>query len=159
MIDPATGLFWASWQDEGESATLEDVEFVGAEAAIAWGRERSEVVWIRLGHRGDTYFFAGGVAQPESDDEPVPDWPPDGPPSGGWWEPPTCPTLPEVERIASEVASGTRSAEDAASWAWDRMDPTITERAPSSVVDALHRLIEAGGEIGLKLVSATRNAS
>jgi hypothetical protein len=150
LIDPATGLFWASWQDEGESAALEDVELVGADVAIAWGRERSESVWIRLGNRGDTYFFAGSGMQPESDDEPIPDWPPAGPPPGGWWEPPTCPTLPEVERVAAEVTSGIRSAKDAALWAWDRMYPSITEGAPSPIVEALHRLIEAGGETGLK---------
>jgi hypothetical protein len=150
MIDPATALFWASWQDENESAALANIELVGAEAAIAWGRGRSEIIWIRLGHRGDTYFFAGSVVQPESDDEPIPAWPPAGPPPCGWWEPPICPTLAEVERVAAEVASGTRSTEDAASWAWDRMHPTITEGAPSSVVEALHRLIEAGGETGLR---------
>src|SRR5206468_4526 len=51
--------FWASWQDDDEPAALEDVELVGAEAAIHWGRARSCTVLIRLGNRGDTYFSAG----------------------------------------------------------------------------------------------------
>ncbi|MFL5964502.1 MAG: hypothetical protein ACJ757_16605 [Gaiellaceae bacterium] len=148
MVDPATGLFRASWQDESESAALEDVEIVGADAAIAWGRERSEVVMIRLGSRGDTYFSAG-VAQPEGDDEPESDWPPSGPPPGGWWEPPSSPTLAEVGRIAAEVDSGARSAEDAATWASDRMRPAITKGAPSTVVQALIRLMELAGKGGL----------
>ena len=81
MIDPATGRFWASWQDEAEG-TIEDIEVDGAEAAIEWGRERSETVYIRLGHRGDTYFSAG-VVDAEDDDGPMPVWPPPGPPPGG----------------------------------------------------------------------------
>lgn len=151
MIDPDTGLFWASWQDESEPAALEDVELVGAEAAIAWDRERSEIVYIRLGHRGDTYFFAGSGVQPESDDEPVPVWPPTGAPPGGWWEPPTVPSLAEIEGVAAEVEAGTRSAKDAALWALDRMHPAMTESAAVAVIEALYRLIEAGGETGIKL--------
>jgi len=71
MIDPSTARFSASWQDEDGPATLEDIELDGAEAAIAWGRERSETVLIRLGNRGDTYFSAG-VAPAEDDDGAYP---------------------------------------------------------------------------------------
>jgi len=149
MVDPATALFWASWQDENESATLEDVELVGAEAAVAWGRERSEIVSIRLGNRGDTYFSAG-VRQPEGDDEPDPVWPPAGPPADGWWEPPAVPTLVEIERVAAEVASETRTAVDAARWASDRIHWAITGGAPEEIVMALVRLVEAGGATGLR---------
>src|SRR5262245_17817886 len=84
MIEPATGRFWASWQDEDERAALEDVELAGADAAIAWGRERSDTVLIRLGNRGDTYFSAGS-RQAEDDEGPLPSWPPLAPPPGGWW--------------------------------------------------------------------------
>ena len=42
MVHPASTRFWASWQDEGETQPLDDIEIDGAEAAIAWGRERSE---------------------------------------------------------------------------------------------------------------------
>jgi hypothetical protein len=82
MIDPATARFRASWQDEDESAELEDIEVVGAEAAIRWGGERSNTVLIRLGNRGDTYFSAGSLLA-EDDDGPLPAWPPSGPPPGG----------------------------------------------------------------------------
>jgi hypothetical protein len=86
MVDPATARFWVSWQEDERA--IEDADVEGADAAIAWGRERSDVVLIRLGHRGDTYFSAGAI-HPEDDDEedPMPHWPPDGPPPGGWWTP------------------------------------------------------------------------
>lgn len=144
MIDPAAGRFWASWQEEGEPASLEDVELVGAEAAIAWGRERSETVLIRLGNRGDTYFSAG-LAPAEDDDGPLPIWSPAWPPPGGWWEPPTCPTLGEIERVAAELASGTRSADDAARWAMDRLRPALEESAPDEIQTALLKTAEAAG--------------
>jgi hypothetical protein len=47
MIDPQTGTFWASWQDEGEGS-IDNVNVAGADAAVDCGRERSDVVWIRL---------------------------------------------------------------------------------------------------------------
>src|SRR5687767_6132272 len=82
MIDPALASFHVSWQDEGEAGALEDDEVFGADDAIAWGRERSPVVWIRLGNRGDTYFSAGDEHPADDDpDEFVPHWPPDGPPA------------------------------------------------------------------------------
>jgi hypothetical protein len=86
MVDPETSTFWASWQNDERA--LEDVDIVGAENAIAWGRERADVVMIRLGHRGDTYFSAGAVYDPDDSDEPPhPAWPPLGPPPGGWYTP------------------------------------------------------------------------
>jgi hypothetical protein len=140
MINPATARFRASWQDEAEPRALERVELDGAEAAIEWGRTRSQIVWIRLGHRGDAYFSAG-TTHPEGD-EPTPVWPPAGPPPGGWWEPPTVPTLQEIEQVAAEVASGLRSAEDAAHWAMDRLRPVIEESAPQEIRAALQRLVD-----------------
>jgi hypothetical protein len=89
MVDPGSSRFRVSWQDEDEDEddTLEDAEIDTAEAAIAWGRKRASVVWIRLGHRGDTYFSAGDEhpADDDPDNEPVPHWPPASPPSDSWW--------------------------------------------------------------------------
>ena len=82
MVSPESE-FYASWQDDDEDADIEDAVFDNAEEAIAWGRARSDVVLIRLGSTGDTYFSAGSVLV--SDDEgPLPPWPPDVP-SRGWW--------------------------------------------------------------------------
>jgi hypothetical protein len=87
MVDPDTARFSVSWQSDDEDATgpIEEATITGASAAIEWGRERSEVVYIRLGHRGDTYFSAGDL-HPEDEEEP-PRWPPTGPPLGGWYTP------------------------------------------------------------------------
>lgn len=88
VIDPERARFWASWQDDEADEPLDDVDLDGAEAAIAWGRERSRVVLIRLGNRGDTYFSAG-EEHVANDDGPLPLWPPEGPPPDGWWDPVT----------------------------------------------------------------------
>jgi hypothetical protein len=91
MVDTEKAVFWASWQgSEGSGdGAIEDAEVHGAEAAIAWGRARSSIVFIRLGHRGDTYFWAGEGPEPveEPDDDPLPVWPPSAPPPAGWWTP------------------------------------------------------------------------
>lgn len=143
MIDPATGRFWASWQDEGEPASLADIELDGAEAAIEWGRERSERGLIRLGNRGDTYFSAGSLLA-RGDEGPLPVWPPRAVPPGGWWEPPRVPTLEEIERVFAEVTAATRTVEDAVRWAMDRLGRAIEENAPGDVQAALTRLIGLG---------------
>jgi hypothetical protein len=58
------------------------------ELASAWGHDRADVVVIRLGHRGDTYFSAGTRDEEfEEGDEPFPRWPPAGPPAEGWFTP------------------------------------------------------------------------
>jgi hypothetical protein len=83
MVDPDTSSFWVSWQEEGLADVIEwRDDIVGAEAAIAWGRERAAVVVIRLGHTGDTYFSAGDIADPS-----VPSWPPRTPPPEGSFTP------------------------------------------------------------------------
>lgn len=150
MINPETGHFWASWQDEEVDGVLEDVELDGAEAAIEWGRERSETVYIRLGHRGDTYFSAGAVLAAD-DDGPMPAWPPTGAPPGGWWVPPVPPTLADVRAVVTEVAEGKRSAEDAAAWALDRMGPAIEAGGDQAIVALLGELssgwLSAGGRV------------
>jgi hypothetical protein len=142
MVDPAGSRFWASWQDEGEDDALEHVEIEGAEAAIAWGRERASVVWIRLGHRGDTYFSAGDehLAFDEPGDEPVPSWPPAAPPQEGWWSPLQSPTRAEVQRVVDEVAKGERSEKSGAGWALERMGTAIESGAEQEILVLLGEL-------------------
>jgi hypothetical protein len=126
MVDPSSSEFNVSWQDEGESWPLEDALVRGAEAAIAWGRERSAVVWIRLGNRGDTYFSAG--AEHPADDDPeevVPHWPPAGPPADGWWSLPPMPTLADIEAIAAAVRAKSMTEEAAARWADERLSALV----------------------------------
>ena len=82
LVDPDRTRFWVSWQHETEGL-LGDVDIVGAEAAIEWGRERSEVIRIRLGSYANTYFSAGDE---RVDDLPL--WPPEEPSPGEWWSPP-----------------------------------------------------------------------
>ena len=136
MIDPETGLFWASWQ-EPERA-LEDIELVGADAAILWGRARAETVIIRLGHRHHD-FFSAGDSLAEGEDGPLPTWPPSTP-QAGWWTPPQLPSLAEVEQVEVEVAAGKLSADEAARWALARLDPVVSEQVPKDVTFALARL-------------------
>jgi hypothetical protein len=89
MVDPGSARFWVSWQDDAREGLIEDDEIVGAADAITWGRERSTDVLIRLGHRGDTHFWAGEGEQPleDDDDERLPVWPPSALPDGGWFTP------------------------------------------------------------------------
>src|SRR4051812_46628186 len=86
MVDPEASRFWVSWQIHDpmneEGGVLEDAEIVGADAAIAWGRERAGVVFISLGRTRDTDFSAG----PVPGDDSIPRWPPSGPPPGGWFQ-------------------------------------------------------------------------
>jgi hypothetical protein len=85
MVEPASSLFWVSWQawDEakGRQEHFENDLIVGAEPAIRWGRDRAEVVLIRL---GTTYFSAGDRVLSEDpwDGTPLPPWPPAEPPEG-----------------------------------------------------------------------------
>jgi hypothetical protein len=88
MVDPETCRFWVSWQDDEADENVEDAEIDGAEAAIAWGRARSDEVLMRLGNTGETYFSAGDIHL--TDDlggggDPYPLWPPPAPPAEGWW--------------------------------------------------------------------------
>ena len=82
LVDPVDAPFWVSWQHETEGL-LGDVTIAGADAAIKWGRARSDVVRIRLGSTEDTYFSAG---EEHVDDLPL--WPPTAPPADGWWSAP-----------------------------------------------------------------------
>jgi hypothetical protein len=93
MTDPATSVSWTSWQDDG---VLDDVEIRGADAAIAWARERASTVLIRLGHTHETYFSAGDQIVGDR-----PAWPPQRPPAEGWWPPDDAPLSPAEEVSAS----------------------------------------------------------
>jgi len=141
MIDPETARFWVSWQTE--TGPLEDDEVVGAEAAIAWGRQRADAVLIRLGHTSGTYFSAGAVPA-EDPERPIPLWPPAEAPAKGWWTPPSVPTLVEVEEVAAEVDDGSRAAVDAANWASDRMRVALEQGAPEEIREALLAIIGRG---------------
>ena len=122
MVDPAVSAFRVSWEDESAPEPLEEAIVQGAEAAIDWGRERSPVVGIRLGNRGDTYFSAGDEHPTDGDpDEFRPHWPPDGPPPEGWWSLPPIPSREEVEAMARRVAAGEVAEAEGARWADDRL--------------------------------------
>src|SRR5262245_42513287 len=71
-VDLVTTTFWVSWEDYDEERDrgelLGETELIGAEAAIAWGRERSDRVLIRLSHQADSFFSAGLVDLTEATD-------------------------------------------------------------------------------------------
>ena len=144
LVDPETGLFWASWQDPDRA--LEDIELVGADAAILWGRARAETVIIRLGHRHDD-FFSAGDSSAAGENGSLPTWPPSTP-QAGWWTPPRRPSSAEVEQVEAAVAAGKLSVDEAARWAQARLDPAISEAAPENVTIALARRA-ATSEMGL----------
>jgi hypothetical protein len=89
MVDPQRSVFLLSWQDWDDKAKRGELiesggEITGAEAAIAWGRERCDRVLIRLGHTDDTHFSAGDVHLTRGQDGwAYPTWPPSGPACGG----------------------------------------------------------------------------
>jgi hypothetical protein len=107
LTDPVATLFWASWQHEDEGV-LGNTDIRGAEAAIAWGRQRANVVLIRLGSSEDTYFSAGDEHR-----KGMPSWPPPVP-ADGWWIPPSDDWWPmsfdESHRIGSGRARSTTGA-------------------------------------------------
>jgi hypothetical protein len=110
MVDPAITCFWASWQEVDPG---ENVDIVGAEAAIEWGRQRSDVVRIRLGDSENTYFSAGDK---HVDDLPL--WPPEVPP-GGWWTPPPGGWRPPVDTTADRfrvTQPSVRRSEPGSTW-------------------------------------------
>jgi len=98
MVDPSAFVFSVVWEDWDESTQegelIDHGEMTGAEAAIAWGRERSDIVLIRLAHSEEYYFSAGRVQPP---DRAYPPWPPSEAPPAGWW-------TPSDEAVAAEAA-------------------------------------------------------
>ena len=78
----------------GTAEIDEDATFDTVDAAIAWGRERAEIVLVKLGGDVDAVYSAGRrAARWSTVDEnswPFPPWPPKswpdyaGPPEPGW---------------------------------------------------------------------------
>jgi len=137
MVDPAVSRFWVSWQRHTDPrGILEDDVIEGADAAIAWGRARSEVILIRLGNRGDTCFSAG-VRHPADNSavEQVPHWPPAGRPPDGWWAPPRRPDRTAIRSIRISVASGELDAAEAKAWAELRLHVYGYDLDPETVRD------------------------
>lgn len=114
MIDPAIAEFGGSWQDD---RVLEDVVVYGADAAVEWGRRRSDRVLIRLGHSRASYFSAGDEHPAPDEEGEVPHWPPSAPPPEGWWYPPPLPTLDRVAAMAEKLDSGEIDQATAREWA------------------------------------------
>jgi hypothetical protein len=50
---------WQAACERGTAETFEEAGFDAAEEAIAWGRERAEIVIVRLGSTEDTFYSAG----------------------------------------------------------------------------------------------------
>jgi hypothetical protein len=71
-----TGRFTAHWEGEDVSEHMDGPEGVPVEEAIAWGRERADVVLIRLGD-SDVHYSAGRLQPPPEpdDEEDLPVWP------------------------------------------------------------------------------------
>ena len=95
-VDPATSVFWTSWQyiaddapDDAGAELLGHEDILGADAAIAWGRGRARIVLIRLSHAAESYFSVGELPYTGTlGGKRVPPWPPTGPPPRGWFTPP-----------------------------------------------------------------------
>jgi len=112
LVDPEMSAFYVSWQesdtDTRRGELLEDAGVItGAETAIAWGRERSDRVLIRLSHSDQGQFSAGRVQLTESKGggREFPAWPPISPPPDGWWTP-----SDEAAAWEEAVASARREA-------------------------------------------------
>lgn len=71
---PRSPRFHGHWESVEPPALLESGPgWANVELAIVWGRERADVVLVRLGVPG-TYYSAGD-RQPQQG-EPLPEWPP-----------------------------------------------------------------------------------
>lgn len=119
VADPEQAEFTASLDDTDDIArgpAEEVIRFIGAEAAIAWGRERAEIVLIALDSHWDTQTsFSAGIKPWYLEgihDAPLPSWPGSAnvePPPEGWHVPPDADTMGQLEaavrkRLAEEPA-------------------------------------------------------
>src|SRR5438034_996929 len=80
-FDPyASGLFDAHWEcDELPDGFESGPTWVPAAEAIAWARERSPVVIVRVSAAaGEPQFYSAGEHQPDYPDAPYPVWPEEG---------------------------------------------------------------------------------
>jgi hypothetical protein len=132
MVDPETSIFgvhWEAWDDERQTGEMfaDGGEIEGAEAAIAWGRERCDRVLIRLAHSDEGHFSAGRVQITERTDggRAFPTWPPASPPSDGWWTPSDKAVAWDeaVERARREAAgSNVQSERERPDGPWTGLD-------------------------------------
>lgn len=160
MIDPDTGLFGASWYIDDDGPAVEHTRLVGAEAAIAWGRERADVVLIRLGaHEPGGYLSAGAIPGrlDENEDAPLPDWlPAPDRPAEGWYSPPEpdADTALRLQQAAEEyIANGPHFFKPHES---DPSDPRLREEPPPSrhlVAMLKWEMTEEGEDMGPLIVS------
>jgi hypothetical protein len=71
-----TGRFDAHWESDDHQQFKDGPESVSVEDAIAWGRSRADVVWVRVGNGdlgGDEDgYFSAGTHHPEPE---IPIWP------------------------------------------------------------------------------------
>lgn len=89
LFDPEHSLFWARWEvyEDDRMVHDEDEAIVGAEAAIQWGHERADLIYIRLSDSDHPFYSAGRVVRTHDfDGVPMQQWPPNPPPEG-WWRP------------------------------------------------------------------------
>jgi hypothetical protein len=82
--DPRAASPQSGWEARlfhaGVVRPVEEAVFDDIDEAIAWGRHRAEVVWVRLGEGWDTHYSAGAVHLHQWVDgsgAPFPIWPPD----------------------------------------------------------------------------------
>ena len=78
----------------------------------------------------------------DSPEEPdIPDWPPAGPPEGGWWHLPPFPTLGEVEQTAAKVRAGELTEDDGRQWAEERLAavPELDHEPDVQILCGAHR--------------------
>ncbi len=75
-----TGLFVAHWESDDDPRSIEGPDGVTVEKAIEWGREHSDAVIVRVGHR----FYSAGAKDltsdsgDEDDPDPILPWPEGG---------------------------------------------------------------------------------
>lgn len=68
--------FSVHWEQQDGSGFVDGPEGVSLEEALAWGRQRSDVVLLRLGD-SDTYYSAGARRLGAPGDEDIAPWPQD----------------------------------------------------------------------------------
>jgi hypothetical protein len=71
---------WQAACDRGTAETFEESGFDSVDDALAWARERAQIVLVRLGSSEETFYSAGAIRANEYVDESGDDyleWPPD----------------------------------------------------------------------------------
>lgn len=73
--DPQLPLVAGMWE-VGDRPHEEGPGWDSIDAAIAWGRERADEVYIRIGRGADQVYFSAGTINGSPDGGRLPDWPP-----------------------------------------------------------------------------------